>query len=170
MKDVVNQAEDVLAEEAIRVRLRGVVYPRGFEAIAFEATKVIPMPRVPQVAIDGVRGTPLDPAFTVFLRVKNGNCFPLTFTNVDSYLTLNGKRYDLLRTESFRSVEPGGSGRIALTMRQTQGKGLSMIINVAKNLALDFTVGGSISCQTPHGLFHIPLEVGVGGGIQAAPR
>src|SRR5204863_1121572 len=97
--------------------------------------------------------------FTVFLRVENTNAFPLTFRSVESFLNLNGKRYDLLQSECFTRVEPGAAGRIALTMRQTRGKGLGMLVNVVKNQSADFTVGGLVQCQTPHGLFHVPLEV-----------
>jgi hypothetical protein len=44
-------------------------------------------------------------------------------------------------------------------MHQTRGTGLSMLMNVVKHQGADFTVGGQIQCQTPHGLFHIPLEL-----------
>src|SRR5262249_6225787 len=106
--------------------------------------------------------------FTVRLRVENPNSFPLTFQSVDSYLNLNGKRYGLLKSESFSHVPPGGSGCIALTMRQTRGKGLSMLVNVAKNQSTDFSVVGLLQCQTPHGLFHVPVEVG--SATAAEPR
>lgn len=159
MKDVTNQIEDVLAEEGIRVAFRGTVYPVGFGPIPFEATRVIPVPRLPEVAIDGVQGSPLDGEFTVFLRVRNTNEFPMAFDDVDTFLSLNGKRYDLLRTESFSEMAPGGSGRVALTMHQTRGKGLSMVVNVVKHGAASFTVGGSISCRTPYGVILLPLDL-----------
>lgn len=168
MKDLFAQVEDVLAEESVRVTLRGTVHPVGFEPIPFTATSVLPAPKVPRIALEGSNGNPLDGQFTVRLRVENPNCFPLTFQSVDSYLNLNGKRYGLLQSECFNNVPPGGSGCIALTMRQTRGKGLSMLVNVAKNQSTDFSVGGLIECQTPHGLFHVPVEVG--SGTAASPR
>ena len=159
MHDIGNQVEDVLAEESVRVTLRGTVYPVGFEPIPFTATEVVPLPKVPKVALDGARGNPLDGEMTVFLRVENPNCFPLTFQSIESFLGLNGKRYDLLESERFTHVPPGASGRLTLTMRKTRGKGLSMLVNIAKNQSADFTVGGLIQCQTPHGLFHVPVSV-----------
>jgi hypothetical protein len=159
MRDVAAQAEDVLAEEALRVRLRGVVHPVGFGAIPFEATQVIPIPKMPGVSLDGTQGNPLDGELIVFLRVDNPNDFGLLFQEVDTFLTLNGKRYDLLRTESFSEVAPGGSGRIALTMRETRGKSSSMLVNVVKRGQAEFTVGGSLACRTPYGLVLLPLEL-----------
>jgi hypothetical protein len=159
MKDVAKQVEDVLAEEGVRVTLQGVVVPVGFEPIPFQATKVIPVPRVPVITLAGARGNPMEGEFSVFLNVENTNAFPLSFGSVDTFLTLNGKKYDLLRTESFESVAAGGSGRVALTMRNSHGKGLSMIVNMVKNQSADFTVGGTLSCQTPHGLFCLPVQL-----------
>lgn len=159
MKDIQDQLEDVLAEESVRVTLSGTVFPVGFAPISFTATEIVPVPRIPEVAFDGASGNPLDGQFSVRLRVHNPNSFPLTFASVESFLTLNGKRYDLLQSECFDQVAPGGSGRLVLTMQQTRGKGLSMLVNMAKHQSMDFVVGGSIQCQTPHGLFRVPLEV-----------
>lgn len=159
MKDVAAQIVDVLAEESVRVTLRGTVVPVGFDPIPFTATKVIPIPRPPAVAIDGVRGNPLDGAFTVLLSVQNPNAFPLDFASIDSFVNLNGKRYQLLRNESFACLQPGGFGRIALTMQQTRGKALSMLVNVAQHGSAEFTIGGRIACNTPHGLFDLPLQL-----------
>jgi len=160
MSDIKNQVEDVLAEESLRVRFRGTVYPEGFAPIPFEATRVIPIPKLPEIQLDGVAGSPLHGEFTVYLRVRNRNDFPITFTTVDTFLNVNDKRYDLLHTDTRSPVEPGGTGRIALTMHQTHGKGLSVLINVAKNQSADFTVGGSIACQTPYGVFLLPVSLG----------
>jgi LEA14-like dessication related protein len=167
MKDVAHQIEDVLAEESVRVTLHGTVFPIGFAPIVFSATKVVPIPRIPKVALDGARGSPLDGEFTVNLRVENTNVFPLSFRSIESFLNLNGKRYDLLESECFSDVPPGASGRIALTMRQTRGKGLSMLVNVVKNQSTDFVVGGSIQCMTPHGLFLVPIEVSSSATVSA---
>lgn len=159
MSAIVNQVEDVLAEESIRVTLHGNVYPDGFAAIPFEATVVIPPPKMPEVAIDGVDGNPLDGAFTVYLRVKNTNRFTLGFHAIDTFLTLNDKKYDLLRADSISTIAPGTACRVGLTMRQTRGKTLSMLVNVAKNQSADFTIGGSICCDTPHGLIQLPVAL-----------
>ncbi|MBK7876555.1 MAG: hypothetical protein IPJ77_12540 [Planctomycetes bacterium] len=158
-EQLTGQLDDVLAEESARVALRGTVYPIGFEPIAFEATKVVPMPKMPNVSVEGARGNPLDGAFTVRLGVHNPNSFPLSFESVDSFLELNGKRYSLLKSECFVELAPGGRGTLALTMEQTRGKGLSVLVNLAKHRETSCAVGGSIRCRTPHGLFLVPLEV-----------
>jgi LEA14-like dessication related protein len=154
-----DQLEDVLAEEAVRVTLRGTVYPIGFDPIPFCSTKVVPIPHIPIVSFDGASGRLMDGQFTVRLCVHNTNTFPLTFESVESFLSLNGKRYDLLRSECFDQIAPGATGRIALTMNQTRGKSLSVLVNIAKHAAVNFVVGGTIECRTPHGLFRVPLDV-----------
>jgi LEA14-like dessication related protein len=166
MTDIGDRIEDVVAEEAVRVTLHGTVYPVGFEPIPFVAEKVIPMPRVPNVALAGTRGNPLEGEFTVFLDVENTNHFPISCGSVETFLKLNGKRYDLMRTEGFSNLRAGATGRVALTMRATRAKGLSMIINVAKNHGADFAIAGQMSCQTPHGLILLPVDL---SGSPAAP-
>ena len=168
--DITNQVEDVLAEESLRVRFRGVVHPDGFGPVPFEATRVIPIPKLPEITLDGVSGDPLDGEFTVLLGVRNRNDFPLTFSRVDTFVDLNDRRYDLLRTDTQSHVEPGATGRLRLTMRQTRGKGLSVLINVMKNQSMDFTVGGSIACQTPYGTLLLPVELGSSTGRGAGSR
>jgi len=160
MKDIRGQLEDVLAEESVRLTLHGTVFPVGFGPISLTVTEVVPMPRIPEVTFEGASGDPINGDFWVRLRVRNPNSFPLTFGSVDSFLTLNGKRYDLLRSECFEQIAPGGSGPLVLAMHQTRGTGLSMLVNLAQHRSFDFVVGGSIQCQTPHGLFVVPLEVG----------
>jgi hypothetical protein len=44
-------------------------------------------------------------------------------------------------------------------MRQSKAKGIGMIVNMAKNHSAEFSVGGLLSCQTPHGLFSLPVEL-----------
>jgi LEA14-like dessication related protein len=159
LKNLQDQLEDVLAEESVRVTLHGTVFPVGFAPIPLTVSAVVPAPRLPEVSFDGADGSPVDGDFWVRLRVRNPNSFPLTFGSVESFLTLNGKRYDLLRSECFDQIAPGGTGPLVLAMHQTRGKGLSILINIAKHRSFDFVVGGSIQCQTPHGLFLVPLEV-----------
>lgn len=164
MKEIMNQAVDVLAEEAVRVNFRGAVHPVGFDPVPFEATRTIPLPKIPTVSIAGVDGTPLEGVFTVFLGVTNANDFAMTLQSVDSYLRLNGKKYKLLGSENVSQMGPGQTGKVALTMRQTKGKGLSMAWNVIKSKgSTDFEIGGSFSCQTPHGLIRVPLKLSSGG-------
>lgn len=159
MKDLRDQLEDVLAEESVRVSMHTTVFPVGFGPIALSVTKVVPALRIPEVSFDGAAGNPLDGEFWVRLRVRNPNSFPLTFGSVESFVTLNGKRYDLLQSECFDRIAPGESGPLVLAMHQTRGKGLSLLINLATHRSFNFVVGGSIQCQTPHGLFVVPLEV-----------
>ncbi len=169
MQDISSQVEDVLAEESVRVRLTGTVVPVGWQPIAFAATKVIPVPRPPKIAFAGTEGDPLDGEFTVFLDVQNENEFPISCGAMQTWLKLNGKRYDLLRTEEFSELGTGERGRVALTMRRTRGKGISMIVNVLKNRAVDLRLGGAMSFRSPHGLFHLPVEVGP-DGFASPPR
>jgi len=160
MKDLGKLVEDVLIDEGVRVCFRGTVVPVGFPPLDFEATKVIPLPRLPRFGFGGARGNPLDGEFTVYVDVENTNGFPMDTGAVKTFLTLNGKRYDLLHTHSSETLQPGGRGKLTLTMHHTRGKGLGMIVNVVTNQSLDFTVGGSISFSTPHGIFQLPVEVG----------
>jgi hypothetical protein len=51
MKDIVDRAVDVLAEQAIRVSFRGQVYPVGFAPVPFEMTKTIPLPKIPAITV-----------------------------------------------------------------------------------------------------------------------
>ena len=159
MKDVVDRAVDVLAEEAIRVSFRGQVYPVGFAPVPFELTKTIPLPKIPAITLEGTRGSPTDKIFTVLLRVKNTNSFPLNIKSINSYLELNGTRYSLLRTQESTEIQPSSAETVALQMEQSTTKSLSMVLNMAQSPTLQLAVGGEISCQTPYGLIYIPLKV-----------
>jgi len=163
MKDVVDRAVDVLAENAIRVSFRGQLYPVGFDSIPFEMTKTIPLPRIPAVTVEGTRGSPADGVFTVLLRIANTNSFPLNIKSIDSYLEMNGTRYGLLRTQGATEIQPGSAETIPLTMEQSTTKTLSMILNVAQSGSLSFSVGGDIRSQTPYGLIFIPLRLSAEG-------
>ncbi len=160
MEDILERLEGVLLEEAVRVTFRGTVHPVGFAPIPFAAEQTIPCPRMPEVELDGVQGHLLDGEFTVFVKVRNRNDFPVTVVDVDTYLDLNGDRYGLLRTDACNELPPSGAGRLALTMAHTRGKGLGAILSVAKNGIAEFAVGGSLSCRTPYGLLHLPLRLG----------
>lgn len=151
--------EDVLAEESVRVAFRGTVHPIGFAPVDFRVEKTIPMPKLPSVSIDGARGNPLDGEFTVRLCVRNPNEYALTFESIESFVKLNDKRYELLRSECFDRIAPGATGRIALTMQQTRGKLSSVLVNIARHGVEDFVVGGTIACRTPYALVRLPIEV-----------
>ncbi|MFO1078804.1 MAG: hypothetical protein U1E73_13865 [Planctomycetota bacterium] len=165
-KDIGAVAEDLLNEQGVRVTLRGTVVPVGYAPMPFEATKVLPLPRLPRVAITGVRGNPFDGDFSVMLAVENTNDFPIDFGSIETHVALNGKRYALLGTDSFGNLPAHGSGGVTLTLHNTHEKRLGMVINVLKNKGADFTIGGTLSCRTPHGLIWLPLEL---GGAAAAP-
>jgi LEA14-like dessication related protein len=160
MKDIADRAVDVLAEQQIRVSFRGQVYPVGFAPVPFEMTKTIPLPKIPAITLEGTRGLPADKVFTVLLRIKNTNAFPLNVKSIDSYLELNGTRYSLLRTQGSTEIQPSSAETVPLTMEQSNGKTLSMVLNIAQSGgSMQFAVGGEISCQTPYGLIFIPLKV-----------
>lgn len=159
MKDILDQAVDVLAEEALRVSFRGEVFPAGFDPVPFQATRTIPLPRIPAVSFEGTEGSPLEKVFTVYLKIGNTNGFPICLKSIDSYLEINGKRYGLLRSCGIIEVRPGAAERIALTMEQSAGKTLSMVLNVARSRSLRLGIGGSMSCQTPYGLIYLPLQL-----------
>lgn len=161
VKEIKSQGVDILADETIKVSFRGLVYPAGdfgFGPIPFTMTKSIPLPKAPAISVEGTEGSPLK-VFTVLLKVKNTNPFPMTITSMKSYLELNGTKYDLLKTEGSTEIKPGASETIALKMEQTTGKKLSLALNIATSSSLDFNVGGEINCQTPYGLFSIPLKL-----------
>jgi len=161
MKDVKDQGANILADEAMRVSFRGQVYPAGeygFDPIPFKMTRTIPFPKVPLISIEHTEGSPLK-VFIVYLRVKNTNAFPLTIKSMNSYLELNGTKYDLLRTQGTTEIKPGTAEIIALKMEQTRGKQISMALNLKLSSSLKFSIGGDISCQTPYGMVYLPLKL-----------
>ena len=122
-------------------------------------SKTIPLPRIPAVSLEGTRGSPSGGSFTVLLRIKNPNTFPLNVKSIDSYLEMNGTRYGLLRTEESTEIQPGSAETIPLTVEQSTAKTLSMILNIAQSGSLQFALGDDIRCQTPYGLIFIPLRL-----------
>jgi len=159
MKDIAASAVDILAEDQIRVSFRGQVYPVGFAPVPFEMTKTIPLPKPPAISLEGTKGSPIDRVFTVLLKVKNTNPFPLNIKSIDSYLEMNGTKYSLLRTQQSTQIQPSAAETVALQMEQSTTKTLSMILNVAHSETMQFAVGGEISCQTPYGLIYVPLKI-----------
>ncbi len=161
IKDIANRAVDLLAQDALNVSFRGQVYPAGdfgFGPIPFRMTKAIPLPKIPEVSIERTEGSPLR-TFTVFLKIKNTNAFPLNIKSINSYLELNGTKYSLLRTQESTEIKPDNAETIALKMEMSTGKTLSLALNVAQSSTPQFTIGGDISCQTPYGLIYVPLKL-----------
>lgn len=163
MKDIIDQAVDVLAEESVRVRFRGIVHPVGFSPVPFEATRVIPCPKMPVVSLDGADGNPLDGAFTVHLKIRNTNSFPMALESMDSYVTVNEKKYRLLQSGTVAEMAPGATARVGLTMERTRGTALSMMVNVVRSKSQTFELGGSFTCRTPYGRVYVPLTIGSEG-------
>lgn len=161
IKDIKDQAVAILADEAMQVSFRGQVHPAGefgFDPIPFKMTRKIPFPRVPTVSVERTEGSPLK-VFTVFLKIKNNNSFPLNIQSLNSYIELNGTKYGLLGTEESTEIKAGADRTIALKMEQTTGKTLSMALNVAQSSSLRFVIGGEIRCRTPYGLVYIPVKL-----------
>ena len=161
MKDIKDQAVDVLAEEAIHVSFRGQVYPAGdfgFGPIPIKTTRTIPLPKVPGITIEQTEGSPLK-RFTVFLKIQNTNSFPLNLQPIYSYIELNRIKYGMLRTQGSTEIKPGASKTIALEMEESAGKTLIMEQNIATSSSIQFTIGGDIKFDTPYGLIFIPLKL-----------
>jgi LEA14-like dessication related protein len=137
------------------------VYPAGdfgFAPIPFRLTKSIPLPKIPDVTIERTEGSPLR-TFTVFLKVKNINAFPLNIKSINSYIELNGTKYSLLRTQESTEIKPGSAETVSLKMEMSTGKTLGLALNAALSSTPQFTIGGDISCQTPYGLVYVPLKL-----------
>ncbi len=162
MKDILNQAPNLLAEGKLKVTFDGVVYPSAastFQPIAFTRTIELPIPRIPLVSFAGAVGLPTQDLFRVRLNVKNTNDFPISVDRVDTFLVLNQERYRLLHTERSTEIQPGETATVTLQMENSTGKTLSMILNAIQAQAVSFTLGGTITCGTPYGWVFIPLEL-----------
>ncbi len=168
MKDVSQRAPDLLSEGTLLVTFRGVVYPSGsfgFDPIPFARTIQIPVPEIPSVAFGGIRGVPFSPAFRIIFRITNPNTFPFSVDRVETFLTINDKKYSLLHTVQSTEVQPGDSGTVVLQMETTPGKTLSMALALgASGGTPSVLVSGSIRCGTPYGwvIFPVSFEVPLG--------
>jgi len=162
MEDIAKQVGDLVTENSVRVTFRGEVYPAaklGFDPIPFTGSLVIPIPRVPLVALVGVRGVPLSDSFALTFSVKNTNDFAFSVDTVESFLVLNDSRYSLLHTVQSTEIPPGESDIVTLRMENVQGKALGMALNLATSRGRDFAVTGSIRCGTPYGWFIFPIRL-----------
>jgi hypothetical protein len=161
MSDILDDGILLLAEEGLRVRFRGTVYPDagfGLSPVAFERTLTIPIPELPLVLFSGADGVPLTDGFTVRLRVENGNDFPLTVNRIDSNLLINDVKYRLLHTTEAEEIPADGSGTVTLQMENSTGKTLSMVLNTVTSQDPEFQVEGVIECRSPIGWIVIPFS------------
>jgi hypothetical protein len=162
MGDIAKQVADVVSENSVRVTFRGEVYPAartGFDAIPFTDTIVIPIPKVPIVALAGIQGVPLTDSFEVTFSVKNTNTFAFSVDTVQTFLELNQSRYSLLHTEQATGIPPGQTGFVALRMENAKGKALGMALNLAQSQDRSFAVTGTIRFGTPYGWFILPIRL-----------
>jgi LEA14-like dessication related protein len=162
MEDVAAQAVDLLAEGSLRVGLGGTVYPdpaSGVGPMRFYDELVIPLPSIPTVTLARAYGNPLGQSFRVHLDVWNPNAFPLSVHSIESYVEVNERRYDLLHTVGRSEIGPDQTETIELTMENTIGKSLSMILNVMQSDEPTFRVGGTVTARTPYGWVYIPVEI-----------
>jgi len=162
MDDIAKQVGDVVAENSVRVTFRGEVYPAakyGFDPVPFTGSLVVPIPRVPLVALVGVRGVPLTDSFALTFSVKNTNDFAFSVDTVQSFLLLNDSRYSLLHTLQSTDIPPGESEIVTLRMENVQGKALGMALNLATSRDRNFAVTGTIRCGTPYGWVIFPIRL-----------
>ena len=159
MKDILAQSVPILAEGQIRVGFRGTVFPLAFEPAPFREEIRLPLPKIPEVTLAGVDGTPVSDVFRVRLRVHNTNGFAVTVNSVETHIDINQQRYPMLRTEQTTELAPGGIGTVTLRMENTPGKTLSMALSALQGQALKLAVGGTIECRSPYGWIVIPFSV-----------
>ncbi len=164
MEDIAKQAPDLLSEGNLRVTFRGEVFPAGsfgFDPIPFTKTIEIPVPKIPAVFLVGTQGAPLTQTFRILFRVTNPNSFPFSVDRVETFLTINDRRFRLLHTVQSTEVQPGGSGTVVLQMETTPGKALAMALTLGQSGTPTVIVNGSIQCGTPYGwvLFPVSFEV-----------
>ena len=161
MKDITEQAVDVLTNEGIVVTFRGFVNPGeplDESPIPFAVTRNIPFPTMPEVTIQGVEGSQLGGMFTVLVRIKNPNQFPLVIDDVESSVHINQKKYRLIEPTNTVTVEGGAARTIALSMKNVTGKSLSLVLTALQSSAPQFGVDGSMRCRTPYGELSAPID------------
>ena len=160
-----------LSEESVRVTFRGEVYPAakdGFDAIPFTDTIVIPIPKVPIVALSGIEGVPLTDSFVVTFSVKNTNTFPFSVDTIQTFLELNQSRYSLLHTEQSTEMQPGESGIVILRMENAKGKALGMALNLAQSSDRRFAVDRDHPVR--HALWRVHIPDTARGNTEIGPN
>ncbi len=162
MKDIVDQSIGILAEGSMRVAFRGTVFPAsdsGWGPMKFRDEVTIPLPRIPEVALANVDGTPFSDVFRVRVWVRNTNAFPVTINTVNTYLEINQQRYTMLHSEDSTRIAANATGTVTLRMENRPGKTLSMALSALSGPGLRFEVGGTIECKSPYGWIVIPVAV-----------
>jgi hypothetical protein len=162
MSDIAQQGIDLLSEQSLRVTFRGNVYTAvryGMDPVPFTATVTVPIPRIPDIGYVGSEGTPLSDEWRLNFGVMNTNSFPLTLTEVKTYLVLNGKKYSLLHTRGAIELKQGEASPVVLRMENSPGKTLSMALNLAANKSVRFNITGQVTFKTPYGWIFIPLDL-----------
>ena len=164
MEDILKAAPALLATGNLIVTFRGEVYPAGafgFPAIPFSETIEIPIPKIPEVAFQGVEilSLSLGRQVKVSLLVRNTNFFPISIEEVDSYLEINAYSYRLLHTEQATDIPAGSARTVVLEMETTPGKSLSMVFSLLQSPTKQFIVSGSIVCGSPYGRIYIPVKL-----------
>ena len=165
MEDILKSAPQLLAEGSMRVTFRGEVYPAdsfGFGAIPFDETIQIPIPRIPEVAFQGVQALPLTlgSRLKVSLLVRNTNFFPISVEQVDSYLEINANSFPMLHTEQATDIPAGSTRTVVLEMENSPGKTLGMVFSLLQSPdAARFAVSGNIVFGSPYGRIYIPVRV-----------
>ncbi len=141
--------------------LRGSVQVGGDYAVAripFEMTKVLPVPVWPEIGFAGTEGTFGQGTFTIKLKVKNPNTFPIDLNQCQAGMVLNNQTYDLAYVSNATHLEPGASRIVALNLDQALGKGVSMVFNALMNQRLDFRVKGKTEFGTPFGTLRYAFD------------
>jgi LEA14-like dessication related protein len=165
MEDILKMAPELLVEGSLRVTFRGVVYPAGgfgFGPLPFGETIQLPIPRIPEVALQGVQvlSLALSRQVKVSLLVRNTNSFPISIEQVDSYLQINADAYRLLHTEQSTPIPAGSARTVVLEMESSPGKSLAMVFSLLQSPdAARFSVSGSLECGSPFGWIYIPLKL-----------
>jgi len=164
MEDIMKQGVNLLNEEGLRVVFHGQVLcdpSYGYDAIPFDATLTIPIPKMPSVTYLGSDGTPFTGSFRIRLAVSNPNEFPFTVDSINTYLVLNDTRYNLLRTDNPAEIPAGGSGVVVLQMKSTPEKALSMALNLAQSgdQGPELDLAGTVTLSTRYGWVYVPVSV-----------
>jgi LEA14-like dessication related protein len=165
MEDILKMAPELLVEGSLRVTFRGEVYPAGgfgFGPIPFRETIQLPIPRIPEVAFQGIEvlSLTLGRQVKVSLLVRNTNSFPISIEQVDSYLQINADAYRLLHTEQSTEIPAGSARTVALEMESSAGKSLAMVFSLLQSpQEARLNVSGNLVFGSPYGRIYIPLKL-----------
>jgi LEA14-like dessication related protein len=164
MEDILKMAPELLVEGSLRVTFRGEVYSAGtfgFPAIPFSETIQLPIPRIPEVAFQGVEilSLTLGRQVKVSLLVRNTNSFPISIEQVDSYLEINADPYRLLHSEQATDIPAGSVRTVVLEMETSPGKSLGMVFSLLQSPDRRLSVSGSVECGSPYGRIYVPLKL-----------